>query len=110
MYYASRSISPSLTALSNPPFPRRTFQRQRDMPRSAPGAVQPVYNLAHDTAPRATRIFGYTVPAFVAVLVITLMCAVLPDLKGKIPTPTLSSHASAPTRVVDSWAYGLRGN
>jgi hypothetical protein len=110
MYSARRSISLPLPELSAPPFPRRSYQRHRTEPRTMLPPARPVRNDDDESPqPPVTRIFGYTLPAFLLVLILTLLCAVLPDLRQRIPVSHATPSAPVPARATESWAYGLRG-
>jgi hypothetical protein len=112
MYSAARSLSPNLPTLSAPPFPRRSYHRTRTHTASRP-AFTPLPTarvLDHDVAPqRIMRIFGYSAPAFVFVIIITLLCAVVPHLTSQISVPIPTSHPPVPSRTAEHWMQGLRG-
>ena len=110
MYSARHLISLPLPELSAPPFPRRSYQRDRAAPRPKLPSARPARNV-HDERPLppVTRIFGYTMPVFLLVLILTLLCAVIPDVKQRIPTSDAPRSTPVPSRATESWAYGLRG-
>ena len=110
MYSARRSLSLDLPEFSAPPFPRRSYQHHRLAPRQVPTPARPAE--VHDDEnplPPVTRIFGYTMPVFLVVLIITVLCAVMAEVKQMVPPSSASTHAPVPARAMESWAYGLRG-
>jgi hypothetical protein len=110
MYSTSRSLPSNLPTLSAPPFPRRSYHRTRPASRFIP-ASRPTVAIAEPLVPpsRGTRILGYSVPAFVLVVVITLLCALIPRLTSPIAVPIPTHHTPVPSRTPEQWMQGLRG-
>jgi hypothetical protein len=110
MYSAHRSLSLDLPEFSAPPFPRRSYQHHRLAPRQTPTSAAPAEVQGDESPlPPVTRIFGYTVPVFLVALIITVLCAVMADVKQMVPASHATTHATLPASATGSWAYGLRG-
>lgn len=60
-------------------------------------------------APRIIRIFGHSIPGFVLVVIITVLCAVMPRLTAHIPRPGDPGHAPVASRTAESWMHSLSG-